>query len=284
MKSCSTDLKQQFEDVYHKAKSSSSYSVIAEELKLFRNAIHPPTPKLFPHRVNAIATQLTLLPHVLEISEQLSSLKSQCSFFSCLIKPEDIRHELQTVLAFFMQELPSKQQVSDAQSEIRRLSCITKLCDLSAKLAAKSVKLEPVEKLELNKNVNDVYCSGLSAGKLSDSQESEVCEFIAHISEKYEVNGLSEKQRMEIVEAIGLSKGHWYKCPKGHIYCIGECGGAMEKGTCPECGATIGGQSHALATGNAHAPEMDNSQHAAWSESANLLNFDRQELERLQFQ
>ena len=75
-----------------------------------------------------------------------------------------------------------------------------------------------------------------------------------------------------IVEAIGLSRGHWYKCPMGHIYAIGECGGATERGTCPECGAVIGGQNHRLEATNALASEMDGAQYPAWSEQANLDN------------
>ena len=44
-----------------------------------------------------------------------------------------------------------------------------------------------------------------------------------------------------IIEAVGLSSGHWFECPNGHPYVIGECGGAMEKSLCPECKAEIGG-------------------------------------------
>jgi hypothetical protein len=85
---------------------------------------------------------------------------------------------------------------------------------------------------------------------------------------------ISEQERVEIVKAIGLSKGHWFKCAKGHVYCIGECGGAMEKAQCPECGETIGGERHTLAAGNMLAPEMDQAQFPAFSERANIENFD----------
>ncbi len=43
---------------------------------------------------------------------------------------------------------------------------------------------------------------------------------------------------------------HWYECPNGHPYFIGECGGAMELGTCNECGEQIGGGGHALVSSN----------------------------------
>ena len=48
----------------------------------------------------------------------------------------------------------------------------------------------------------------------------------------------------------------------------------MQLAKCPECKADIGGTSHRLTSGNIHAPEMDNSHHAAWSEAANLENYD----------
>ena len=44
-----------------------------------------------------------------------------------------------------------------------------------------------------------------------------------------------------------------YTCPNGHIYTIGDCGGAMVEATCHECGAKIGGTDHRSAAGNAAA-------------------------------
>lgn len=38
--------------------------------------------------------------------------------------------------------------------------------------------------------------------------------------------------------------GHWFKCPNGHYFAIGDCGGAMETSKCPDCGAKIGGANH----------------------------------------
>lgn len=51
---------------------------------------------------------------------------------------------------------------------------------------------------------------------------------------------LTETERMEIVSALGLGEGHWYVCPGGHTYCVGECGTPIEKLPCPQCGAVIG--------------------------------------------
>ncbi|GBP30877.1 NFX1-type zinc finger-containing protein 1 [Eumeta japonica] len=46
--------------------------------------------------------------------------------------------------------------------------------------------------------------------------------------------------------------------PNGHFYCIGECGGAMERGRGPECDATIGSTPHQLVKHNKKALELDN--------------------------
>ena len=42
----------------------------------------------------------------------------------------------------------------------------------------------------------------------------------------------------------------WYKCPKGHLYVVGECGRPMEQSRCPECGEHIGGMNHVPANRN----------------------------------
>jgi hypothetical protein len=48
----------------------------------------------------------------------------------------------------------------------------------------------------------------------------------------------------------GSPSSHWYECPNGHPYFIGECGGAMEVAVCNECNAPIGGTGHSLLSTN----------------------------------
>eukprot|EP00794_Sanderia_malayensis_P005584 gene5584-6273_t len=88
---------------------------------------------------------------------------------------------------------------------------------------------------------------------------------------------ITREEKEMVIKAIGLRAGHWYKCKNGHVYAIGECGGAMEESKCPECKEVIGGGNHDLAAGNEHAGEFDNSSHPAWSNMANMNNFDLNE-------
>mmetsp|Transcript_4606 Transcript_4606/g.10903 ORF Transcript_4606/g.10903 Transcript_4606/m.10903 type:complete len:1123 (-) Transcript_4606:447-3815(-) len=48
----------------------------------------------------------------------------------------------------------------------------------------------------------------------------------------------------------GGASGHWYECPNGHPYFIGDCGGAMVTSRCFECKAQIGGSSHRVLGSN----------------------------------
>ena len=76
--------------------------------------------------------------------------------------------------------------------------------------------------------------------------------------------GITDREKNEILKAMQLTQGHWYKCPNGHIYAIGQCGGAMEESRCNECGAVIGGTQHRLIAGNQVASEMDGAVRPAW--------------------
>jgi len=71
---------------------------------------------------------------------------------------------------------------------------------------------------------------------------------------------LTREEKMEIHRAMASEfrgSGHWYQCPNGHPYTIGDCGGAMVTSSCPECGETIGGASHVLTVNNRRDNEFE---------------------------
>ncbi|KPI35030.1 NFX1-type zinc finger-containing protein 1 [Cyphellophora attinorum] len=71
---------------------------------------------------------------------------------------------------------------------------------------------------------------------------------------------VSSDEKRDIIAAMAREvsgTGHWFRCPNGHPYVIGECGGAMQQSRCPECGETVGGAHHILAGGNARETELE---------------------------
>ena len=55
-------------------------------------------------------------------------------------------------------------------------------------------------------------------------------------------------ETVNLLRTLGTT---WYKCPNGHLYVVGECGGPMQQGRCPECREQIGGMNHQPAYRNA---------------------------------
>lgn len=48
-----------------------------------------------------------------------------------------------------------------------------------------------------------------------------------------------KKSHMALVEVMMMEevgqRGHWYQCPNGHYYVVGECSGPMQVSVCPDC-------------------------------------------------
>ena len=286
-------LKQQLVEVTSKMKQSSSFKYVIDSVRKIKNVIAPPTPGgstalrmlpqhyLSPHQVNTIHAQLAFLPEIVKMYDTLDSIKCKSiTFAQCTIKLLDVHCDVNILQAFLMQEFLSEQQLKDIRCELQRLLCTAKLCDLKTKVGINKCKVELFDEVRLNTLATRVYTSGGQGPKFTEEME-QVTTLIAHFNEKYKVGGLSESERIEVVKAMNFSQGHWFKCPNGHFYCIGDCGGAMQIAKCPECGAQIGGQSHALLPGNRLAPEMDGARHAAWSDATNIANYDHEELQQL---
>ena len=76
--------------------------------------------------------------------------------------------------------------------------------------------------------------------------DPEFAKSFAHQISLEEQKMVFEVMIKEVGSGVGSFGGHWYECPNGHIYTIGECGGAMQESCCPECGEQIGGSGHRL--------------------------------------
>ncbi|XP_047991691.1 NFX1-type zinc finger-containing protein 1-like isoform X2 [Leguminivora glycinivorella] len=165
----------------------------------------------------------------------------------------------------------SQQQQLDIDNELKRMNSMIQLAKILSHEIYKSSKTN-----ETVVRATAAAREAVLSWRVFD--ESRGVECLKMLENAVKLSGIaSREERAMIVRAIGLKAGHWYKCPNGHFYCIGECGGAMQLSTCPDCGAAIGGQRHALTAGNQHASEMDGSPYAAWSELANNManfNFD----------
>lgn len=160
----------------------------------------------------------------------------------------------------------------DINAERRRILLLEAMCNIKHSFLIQNIEVEEEDEKLLEK-ISLYATNGAKIPKLTDdSAYRAVLNSLQSMPKKYRVP-LTLDERKMIIKAIGAKPGSWYKCPNGHYYQIGECGGAMQTSKCPECGSMIGGRSHQLLSSNRHAGEFDQSGHAAWSEAANLQNF-----------
>ena len=253
-------------------------SKIAADVTKIESLLSPDTrPRyILPHCLNAIQNQLAILPTIVTMYNELTQVKQKSwQFRDCKISSEAVHQQIQFVQKFLMQDSLTDQQLSDIQCEIRRLNCTIRLLTLQSLIKERQITITPEEKKCSDEYASYVYHSGASHNipKVSKEFVDGFSKLITFFEQKYKLEGITEEERVEIVKAMGLQKGHWFKCPNGHYYCITECGGAMEEAKCPNCDARIGGANHTLRADNRLAPEIDGARHAAWSDQANMANY-----------
>jgi len=270
-------------------KSKGFYKIVAESVDKITEKLKPDNSheskmrsqcQLSLHQLNAVQYQLANLPKFVKLLESMQKLDytSKYQFNHIMVDLTEVKCQVVELCNFMIQDYMFEQIQLDIECEFRRLSALIQMCDLRKELTAKTCS--PADIAVIDNIAFKLYYAGWRSKKITSTDASNYYIQLAEFKKKYGVGCITEQERTEIVKAIGLNKGHWFKCPNGHFYCIGECGGAMEKAKCPECKADIGGAGHRLTDGNVHAPEMDNSTHAAWSDAANLGNYDLDEIRR----
>ncbi|KAH0511027.1 NFX1-type zinc finger-containing protein 1 [Microtus ochrogaster] len=277
-------IKQRLEEIeIVKEKIQGSAGEIADSQEQLKTLLESKTLFLQLHPENFLMLQEKLAQKNLSVKD-LGLVENSISFYDHLANLEGSlekvhyseRHKVRTRLEQVYEWLARKrlsfssQELSDLQSEIQRLTYLVTLL-IRCKMAEEKVKGSIAEEVSSIRNILEKTC------KFTQEDEQLVQKKMDALKSTLPCSclGISEEERVQIVTALGVPRGHWFKCPNGHIYVITECGGAMQRGTCPECKEVIGGENHTLVRSNQLAPEMDGAQYPAWSDTANnLMNFE----------
>lgn len=113
------------------------------------------------------------------------------------------------------------QQIKDIQAELTR---IHRVIYYEAILKAINENSERTLKPDEQKWLGSLGCLTKKTGPFSDEDKKESDALIKKLKHLHTLPGLgiTENERVAIVAALNLSKGHWYVCPKGHPYVITE--------------------------------------------------------------
>ncbi|XP_046988818.1 NFX1-type zinc finger-containing protein 1-like [Schistocerca americana] len=155
----------------------------------------------------------------------------------------------------------SQQEVNDFNLEINRFMRVAQFRSIESSDSFKTSQSDGVVMDLHKKAVQEVK----SIERYTPIQDQKLKEVLEKLNKQLKViTGDIERIRREVVKAVGERSGHWFKCQNGHYYVIGNCGGAVHEGRCPDCKATIGGVGYRLHTGNRHAGELDGSARPAY--------------------
>jgi hypothetical protein len=255
---------------------------LVKEMKDFEKTNTLEITSIIVGRINEHLTTHKNMPH-----NKIVCLQNVFSIFSSLIKTDEemlkkfkdkfVQEHLQCEINKLINQiyragkimLVENQNLNDLVRECDRLKALFKYYE------AKTEAKKPINDLNKSIQIGDklVKLEHLLVNKISpfnDKMKLVVDGLLNDLKSLLKIE-LSKEERLMIHTAMGLSKGHWFKCKNGHVYCITECGGAMEKSRCPDCNCEIGGTNHTLLADNQLASEMDGAQHAAWSETANNM-------------
>lgn len=188
-------------------------------------------------------------------------------------KLNKLRAEVEPLMSWCLRQrvLFCDQELREARLEITRFHLRLMFVQLEEKLKkSENPRMTDAVRRRFQRSLQHLE----SGQPLTDATDAEARRAAEELRPLLGGLGISEAERVEIVNAMGMSTGHWFKCPNGHIYAIGDCGGAMQRSTCPECRAEIGGANHALTAGNQLAGEMDGATAPAFN--PNLLMNEEQ--------
>ena len=103
------------------------------------------------------------------------------------------------------------QEIEDAELEIKRSDSHFQILYYQMKVKEQGKVIDAQLKLRI-RNAEDLLTR---RGKYVKERQDTVHACLAELKEKYSGIGVSEAERLMIVKAMDMPKGHWFKCPKG---------------------------------------------------------------------
>lgn len=133
----------------------------------------------------------------------------------------------------------TEQFIADILRELKRLNRVLQFLQIKYLSEAK----EAFAKNAAIKSAHDDVSKVLYGIKhYTDGNDAMVVEELRKLNEQIKAElPISEQEKIEIKSAMRGQVRRWYKCPKGHLYGVGNCGMGNEVGRCPDCGSAVGG-------------------------------------------
>lgn len=234
-----------------------------------------------------LATQFYQITQAIDTNQLLRQVSNAITRWPDMLEVyRTVQSDLELFIAWTLRSrnVLSGQENFDARQEFQRLRILTHLLHCRHAISEDDIQIEPRIMSRLAATIR-ILSEGrpLAENEIEEGRKLQE-ELQNHVPDPY--TALTDEEREEIVRAVSLPTGHWYACPRGHYYVVGECGRPLETASCPECHNVIGGENHAVAEGNRWAPEVDEAEGPVWDAQRDLeyaLMLQREEWARAGF-
>ena len=116
----------------------------------------------------------------------------------------------------------SQQELNEMSYELERIGYLFNYFNVKNQVnKSKDTKLNLNDLIKVSELLNKLEKNLILCIRPFKNEIKCKCDKIFEELKKLITFELSKEEKMMIVKAIGLEKGHWFKCPNGHIYCIG---------------------------------------------------------------
>jgi hypothetical protein len=112
----------------------------------------------------------------------------------------------------------AEQQINDIQAELERIRRLIYIETLIISLKQQSLKPNEQE------GIDSMQYLTKKTGSFTNEDQRKFDNLVKKFEHLNHIPGLgiTERERVAIVSALNMAKGHWYVCPKGHPYVITE--------------------------------------------------------------
>ena len=195
--------------------------------------------------LSTIKNQIKLLKQIYKIREKIKKDLLSNSYYvqsaldqMFLQAATEVDEKLNHLEEGLMKFEISSQRLTDIRDEVICVGLFLKIRVVQCDIEKRSIDVRFDDEEWLGRRQKQ-----LDAGpKLTKEETDDIEATINKIRRKFGFEGLIPEERVMIVKAMNFAKGHWYKCPNGHISAKGQCGGVNQQRACPKCGETIGGE------------------------------------------
>ena len=164
--------------------------------------------------IYALSNRITFLEKITSLEKSwkefdIKSLASKSEMQLALEDVECLKNYLKNDYSLWINF--SEQQLEDVQGELERITFWVSIVQIKE-------KFKKAGNTTYDAKINSVVALVTNGKRLEGREKAAVETSLQYLKEKVPGLCITENERVQIIRAMGLSKGHWYKCPKGKIF------------------------------------------------------------------